>query len=90
MLFGSEHSGKAGRRHARALQEAPRRLPVLSLNRALARKLWHTGCVAALPNEAAAGSFVRGHGDGSSRGNTRPMYPLSRRDISAANLFVVP
>ena len=90
MLFGSEHPGEAGRRRARAPKEARKRLPVLRLNRALARKLWHTGCVAALPSDALGGSAVWGHGGGSSQGNMQPMCPLLRRNVSAANLFVGP
>src|SRR5439155_2950306 len=55
MLFDSEHPARVGRRRSRAPQAAAKRLPVLMLDRRVATKLWHTGCVAALRNSATKG-----------------------------------
>src|SRR3954452_23101833 len=76
MLFGSEHLTEAGRRRTRAPREASKRLPVLRLDPGVFTNLWHGGCVAESPNGVVGASVVWGHGDGSSRGNMRPMSPL--------------
>ena len=90
MLFGSEHPAQTDRRRARAPHEASNRLSVLIVDRRVATKLWHTRCVVELPREAVGASAVWGHGGGSNWGTCDQYVPLSRRDVSAANLFVVP